>query len=257
MEPEIIEKLDPSQASEDLDGAPDMVRRADVWLQDHSKRAGRTATAVFVGLSPFIGLILGALPVASLTGSEPLGLATAAAIWAVGAGVGVWSWRSWGKTHQWANATVGRYRQLQSDIGLLGHRSPIHGESSGSVDRMVDRILELAGPDRTEVSEAARGAREHIRQLEQELEHLKAAATGNPEADAVLDSARERITTTIAQTQARVAEVYAGLVEEQASQGDDATGRVQDSLSRLQADLEVEQKLKLARAQRASAASRQ
>lgn len=227
-----------------------MVRRADVWLQDHATRKGRTAASVFVGLSPFIGMILGALPVAAMTGSEPLGAAVMVGIWAIGGAVGVANWRSWGRTHLWAKSTTERYRQLQSDMGLLGH-APAEAQRSASVDRMVDRIVELAGADRPQLRDAARGAREHIDRLERELEHLSAAATGNPQADAVLDSARERIHATIAQTQARVAEVYAGLVEEQAAQGDDATDRVRDSLARLQADLEVDQKLRMARAQRA------
>ena len=252
--PEEIAKLDPDKASEDLAGAPEMVRRADVWMQDHLSRRGRTATQVFIGLSPFIGMF-SALPVVAMTGSEGIGAAAMVGVWALGVGTFIASRRAWGRTAEWAGATVARYRKLQDDMGFLGHRAPEPSDTA-SVDRMVGRIAELAG-DRDALTAAAQQARTHISELERELEHLAAAHTGNPEADAVLDAASERIHRTIAQTQARVAEVYAGLIEERASEGDDVTVRVGDSLARLQADLEVEGNLRKARMSRSRSQQKQ
>lgn len=242
-EPPEVAGIDVSNIDPTLRNAPLPVKKAGAWLEQQKPfRVQRAAMASgLVGLLVFSPAIGGL--VATLAGNEPVGVLAMVASFAV-AGVGTYAMhRAWGRTQAWATNLVTRWHQLE-EMGIPADLVPEGEKTTSALDRMVARIDALAG-DREPVREAARKAVERARRLEAELEHLKAISTGNPEADAALDVARERIATELARTRARVAEVYAGLVELETAKG--GQDDLEQALTRVASELEVEDRNDAAR----------
>lgn len=240
--PEEITKADPLDADPSLAGAPLNVRKASAWLEAQAKLPGAWQLKV-LGLVPitllFTGFFAGGIT-ADVFHSPP-----AAGAFVIGGMVaatvsGVYAFRKL-KPTAYANALVQRYRQLQ-ELGPPVEKPDL--QSSSPIDRMVARIEALAGDERAAARDAARNAAVHARRLQSELDHLSKISTGQPEADAALDAARDKIEADLARTQARVAELYASLVDLQ-------TGGPTEDLTRataqIAADLEVDARLAAAR----------
>ncbi len=238
-QPEEIAKADPLDADPSLAGAPLNVRKASAWLAKNASRKLRNFA--LAPLATFLSGLAGASvahDVLGLTNGTPeviffvMGLATVGMIFG-----GAYYTRPYG----YAVTLVERYRQLQAarpadEVGAEPAATPL--------DRMVARIESLAGTERPEVAAAARKAAEHARRLQAELAHIARMATGQPEADAALDGARSSLEADLARTQARVAELYASLVDLQAGGPVD---ELRLATERISAELEVDAKLASAR----------
>lgn len=242
-QPEEIAKADPLDADPSLVGAPLNVRKASAWLAAQAKSPDAWKLKV-LGVTPIVTLFTGFLG-AAIAGDVFHSQAGAGAFFIggwVGAIVsGVYAWRRH-KPMEYANLLVLHYRQLQA----LGPPADLDVDPAAAtpLDQMVARIESLAGDDRAPVRDAARKAATHARRLQSELAHLAKMATGQPDADAALDGARERLQTELARTQARVAELYASLVDLQSGGPVD---ELRLATERIAAELEVDAKLASAR----------
>ncbi len=251
-EPADISAVDPSAADPSLSGAPVLVRKADAWLAEHNKRTGRRWALMGVTFLPLAGM-LGGAGLATMTGSEPTGAVLMLGSWAIAAGALYAIHKAWGATQGWATNVVTRYKQLQ-EMGVTAEFGLEDAPEMSAIDRMVDRIRALAPPDHTRAAEAAVQARDRARRLEKELVHIDEVATGDPDTDVALDAAKDRIVSELALTRARIAEVYATLLELEAGAQRDATTDLESTLDKLSASLEVEDATKRRQMQRASVA---
>lgn len=240
--------VDPAGADPELAHAPVAVRKASAWLAaQRPRRTLRMAASLAVLALPLVGLVGGAL-VASATGSEPLGVLPVVTGF-MGLGVGGWAInRAWGRTTGYARNLVQRWHALQ-ELGVPAHEPPLGAaQELTALDRMAERVAALAA-DRADVRDAVSHAAQRARRLEAELGHLTRTQTGQPDVDAALDAARERLVAELARTRAQVAEVYAALLEIQA--GDDAVGiALESTVGRLTAELEVDGRADAARRHR-------
>lgn len=252
-EPADIAAVDPSGSDPSLSGAPLVVRKADAWLAVHNQIWQRKAAAYSIAMLPFAGM-LGGAALATMTGSEPTGAALMLGTWAIAGVAVVGITRAWGATAGWANNVVQRYRQLQ-EMGVTADFGEEDAPEMSAIDRMVARIQALAPPDHMRAAEAAVQARDRARRLEKELGHIDEVASGDPNADVALDAARDRVVSELALTRARIAEVYATLLELEAG-SQQVTDDLEGTLDRLSASLEVEGtgKAERRRLQRAAAA---
>jgi len=237
-EPADIANVDPTGADPSLRGAPLVVRKADAWLVEHRKHWHRRVAGITLGVLPFAGMLGGGV-LATMTSSEPTGAALMLGTWAV-AGVGLFAFsRAWGSTAAWANSVVNRYKELQ-DMGVTADFGQEDAPEMSAIDRMVARIQALAPPDHTRAADAAVQARDRAQRLEQELIHIDEVATGDPGTDVALSAARDRVVSELALTRARIAEVYATLLELEAGAQRDVTDELENTLDKLSASLEVE-----------------
>lgn len=251
--PDDLHDVDPSRADASLRGAPLTVRKAGAWLEAQKPHLRRRALAGYGALGLFFAAFPMAGIVATMTGSEPIGLAAMGLMIAGSTALGVANWRRWGRSTAWANAIVQRWKEIE-ELGLPADIAPDGEPTTTALDRMLARIETLAGPGREPVRDAAARAVERARRLEAELAHLDQVATGQPDADAAIDAAQERIRTELARTRARVAEVYAGLVDLEAGRDGDATEALEQALARVAAELEVQAPGRLPREAREGAA---
>jgi hypothetical protein len=229
--------------------APTNVRKAADWLAANEAlvTSHRWGSRVMLGLL-YAGFPLAGI-VATAANSEPIGAAVLFGTWAAAAGVAAWNWRSWQRLGA-ANDLIQRWKRIE-ELGLPPDLAPPEPDpATDALQRMVSRIEALAGPDREPLRQAAASALERARRIRTELHHLGSIATGQPDADAALDAARERLEAELATTRARVAELYASLVELETAPASD---ELQQALKRVSAELEVDQQADAARRARAAA----
>lgn len=239
-EPDPLASVDPVPVDPDLADAPLAVKRAGAWLES-TRRVRTVASAVgLVGLMmPMVVAALMHDVGGASEGMSALAMFGGLGLW--GAYV-VWVARRWGMTTTHASRMVTRYKELRE----LGATAPESTPIANPVDRMVARIHALAG-DRASVRAAATRAADRVHRIEAELAHLKTAATGNPSADAALDAARDRLGAELERTRATVAETYAALAELGA--GSDHAAELEDTVTRLAAEVEVDRATAARRAQ--------
>lgn len=225
--------VDPAAADPAYRNAPLTVRRASAWIETHGKAATPgQRLAPFVPVGGLFASFALAAALASTFG-EPAGIAAVLGGFAFLGGGAWWLLRSpWHQTNTWAQTTLAKWSELDR-LGLSADLTPAV-DSPTDLRHLVDRIGALAGDG--PLRDAAVQALGRAQRLNDERSHLERMATGQPDADAALDAARERIETEIARIRARLAEAYARLVERETA----AETGLDDALDRLVAELEVD-----------------
>jgi len=214
-----------------------MVRKADAWLKEHEKNRGRVWQARASGFLLGLGFFA-AGAIATVVGSQVIGGAFLISCIAGSVANAYHIQKSWGRTADWANNVVRRYKELVQ----LGMTEDLHeGKKKGVSDfsRLTSRIVELAGEERPTLRDSSVQALKRAERLLKEQEHLAELLAEDPDADAALDAAGERIDTELALIRARLAEVYAALLELNAGASEEEVENLEVGLSLLSAELEV------------------
>jgi hypothetical protein len=231
--PEFAE-ADLRRADPDLAGAPLAVRQASAWLAERDARPGSWKERWMMTV-PVTSMVVGLIG-ASVAGdvfNSPVGAGVLFGVGVVGGMASLLAVLRHNRLRYLAMGVLQRYANVRDVMPEAASSEP---SEASPLDRLVERVMALAGDQHPDVAHAAAAARARGLELERELRALTELTTGAPAANEALDEARTTLRAELDALQAAMAELYAGLVALGEGGPDDA---LQGAAARVRAAAEV------------------